>query len=179
MSFLVEKDFEHAGLRCVVTFGDMGHRCGYVGVTKEHPLYGKDYSDYLDIKKSDVEGEVKGRYFTILMAAWDEDERARLDFYFDCHGGLTFADGGKGSIYPVKSDLWWFGFDCAHYGDGKDLDLALEKFPDNRSRISARIAVEASYGFTHLGEGPVRTTEYVEAECRRLAEQLSEFAKGD
>ena len=53
--FKVEKDFEHNGHRCVVIFTDMGHRCGYVGVPKWHPLYGKGYDDYLDIKKEDIE----------------------------------------------------------------------------------------------------------------------------
>ena len=49
--YIVEKEFNHNGLKCVVTFSNMGHRCGYVGVPKWHPLYGKNYMDYLDIKK--------------------------------------------------------------------------------------------------------------------------------
>ena len=52
--YIVEQEFEHAGYKCVVTFNVMGHRCGYVGIPKNHPLYGKEYSDYLEIKKADV-----------------------------------------------------------------------------------------------------------------------------
>lgn len=52
--YIVEREFEHVGYKCVVTFNVMGHRCGYVGIPKNHPLYGKEYSDYLEIKKADV-----------------------------------------------------------------------------------------------------------------------------
>ena len=48
--YIVEREFEHAGYKCVVTFNVMGHRCGYVGIPKNHSLYGKEYSDYLEIK---------------------------------------------------------------------------------------------------------------------------------
>ena len=90
--FVVESDFIHKELRCVVVFTRMGHRCGYVGVPKEHILYGKSYSDIL------------------------ED--------LDVHGGITYSEGNNN--YPVITNdkLWWFGFDLAHYMDGKDLDLA-------------------------------------------------------
>lgn len=33
------------------------------------------------------------------------------------HGGVTFAAGGKNSEHPIKSNLWWIGFDCAHLDD--------------------------------------------------------------
>ena len=117
--FKVEKDFEHNGHRCVVIFTDMGHRCGYVGVNESSPLWCKDYCDYLPINKSELEGEEIGKrgIFPLMMAAFDEDERVRIDTYFDVHGGITFSSGGKASKYPVESDLYWFGFDCAHCND--------------------------------------------------------------
>lgn len=43
-----------AGLKAVVIAKDMGHRCGYVGVSKDHPWHGKDYHD-IDL---DVHGGV-------------------------------------------------------------------------------------------------------------------------
>lgn len=52
--YIVEREFEHSGYKRVVTFGVGGYRCGYVGIPKNHSLYGKDYSDYLEIKKADV-----------------------------------------------------------------------------------------------------------------------------
>ena len=34
-----------AGLKAAVIAHDMGHRCGYVGVTKDHPWHGKDCNE--------------------------------------------------------------------------------------------------------------------------------------
>ena len=81
----IEKDWEtEAGLRAVVVNGFMGVRCGYVGVPRSNPLFGKDY-----------------------MAT----ELAEVSV----HGGLTYAESDR--HYPVTSELHWFGFDCAHWGD--------------------------------------------------------------
>ena len=112
--YIVEREFEHAGYKCVVTFGDMGHRCGYVGIPESHLLYGKHYDKHLKIKKADIgDREVSG-IFPLLGACLDDDERIRIEAYFQCHGGITYAGGGENSKYPIESDLWWFGFDCAH-----------------------------------------------------------------
>lgn len=175
MSFIVEKEFEHAGLKCVVTFGDMGHRCGYVGVDKTHPLYGKDYTKYLDIKKEDISDREISGIFQAFLSALDDDERVRIDTFFNCHGGITFSDGGKDSKYPIESDLWWFGFDCAHWGDGRDLGLAYKVFPEKRKSISYSIAFDEQFGI--LNHHEVRSAEYVEEECKRLAEQLDDYKK--
>ena len=48
--YAVEKDFMYKGLRCVVVMQSAGHRCGYVGITNRHPLYKKNYDEYLSIK---------------------------------------------------------------------------------------------------------------------------------
>ena len=37
--YIVEREFEHVGYKCVVIFGNMAHRCGYVGIPKNHTLY--------------------------------------------------------------------------------------------------------------------------------------------
>jgi len=130
MDYKVEKDWIHNGLRCVVILSTtLGHRCGYVGVPKDNPLFEKDYRE--------------------------------IDFLIEVHGGLTYSGGGNESKYPVKSDLWWFGYDCAHSGDGKDLlnckpeVLKLEiKFPTG---------------------GVVRTLDYCITECERMAEQINKI----
>jgi hypothetical protein len=37
---------EDTGYKCrIQRHGDLGHLCGYVGITKAHPLWGKHYSD--------------------------------------------------------------------------------------------------------------------------------------
>ena len=78
---------------CLVLRNHMGSWCGYVGLPPGHSLHGKDY------EKADVE----------------------------VHGGLTFAsfcdpDEGDDKICHVPApgrpdEVWWLGFDCAHYMD--------------------------------------------------------------
>lgn len=166
--FKVEKDFEYQGHRCVVIFTDMGHRCGYVSVNENSPLWCKDYSDYLDIKKSELEGKEIGKtgIIPLIMSACDEDERIQIDSYFDVHGGITYSGGGIGSKYPVESDLYWFGFDCAHCYDSMDCEKLREYFPNERFTES-RIAMALNFE-----DNEIRTLEYVEQECRNLADQI-------
>ena len=170
--YIVEREFEHAGYKCVVVFNSNGFRCGYVGIPKNHPLYGKGYSDHLDIKKDDIgDREISG-VFPLLIAYLDEDERIRIDAYFQCHGGITHADGGKKSTYPIESDLWWFGFDCGHAGDRNDLVYALKNFPERAKEYKIRIEIESLY---IIEDDVIRDEEYVASECKKLAEQLKEF----
>ena len=69
------------------------------------------------------------------------------------HGGLTFADRG-GSFLP--SSGWWFGFDCAHWGDGE-----IELNPN---------------AALHPGKAPEpKSLEFVVGECESLAAQLSNY----
>jgi len=108
MSRTIEKDWiTQAGLHAVVVhiasrmgFGEW--RCGYVGVPKTHPWFGKGYND---------EGPIN----------------------CDVHGGLTYADNTL-YVQPDDTDLWWFGYDCAHfddgvygYGDRKELSFCVEE----------------------------------------------------
>ena len=88
---------------CIIRDSWSGHLCGYVGVPKGHPFYGKDYS--LEIL---VFSETGTGYF-LPKVGWCTSEYFSLPF--SAHGGLTFAEKGK------DNDFWWFGFDCAHKGD--------------------------------------------------------------
>ena len=76
------------------------------------------------------------------------------DIEADVHGGLTFAeadtDCGKGGA----DDAWWLGFDCGHWMDAPDPELP-------------------GYNPEFDHGGMVRSTEYVAAECRKLAEQAA------
>jgi hypothetical protein len=164
-SFKVEAEFEHKGLKCVVLGLSMGHRCGYVGVSKSNQLYGVGCSDNCKaLSKKDVEGQSIGKRGIIPLMCMDtESETISPEIYFDVHGGLTYSGGGEGCEYPIKSDLWWFGYDCAHYGDGRDLSLMDEEY-------------KKIYGNpVFMDFEPIRTTEYCVEECKRLAEQLSAF----
>ena len=89
---VLEKDWiTKSGLRAVCLFVHDSHRCGYVCVPKEHPLYGVAYSSH------------------------SESIGDSPDCFFDVHGGLTYS--GESGKYPAEGEGWWFGFDCAHSGD--------------------------------------------------------------
>ena len=121
------------GLACLVVRGPSGALCGYVGVEPGHPLHGKDYDG------ADME----------------------------VHGGLTFADSCGHGDDPSEGichipgagepdDVWWFGFDCGHYGD---LSPAYAALPS-----------------PFLRGGVYRDLAYVESEVQSLARQLARAA---
>ena len=87
------------GMPCIILRNRMGAWCGYVGVTKSHPLYEVGYDDAHD-RNEDIE----------------------------VHGGLTFSSHCQRSLPEAEGachvpgegeddDVWWFGFDCAHAFD--------------------------------------------------------------
>jgi hypothetical protein len=84
---------------------------------------------------------------------WHGKDYDDVEPYPDVHGGLTFArpdaDCGKGG----EDSAWWLGFDAAHAGDAPDPGL-----PGYRKVLA------------EMG-GVIRTTAYVEAQCRALAGQ--------
>jgi len=164
MAYEVDRKWQSHGLPCVVIALDMGHRCGYVGVPKKHPLYGKSYNAVIPgVKKSDIrEKPIGDRGIMTLFLASADGEDVRGDLYFDVHGSLTYSgDGKKG--YPIKEPVWWFGFDCAHAGDNKDPEI-LERF-HKEDRFPS-----------FDPEGAVRSESYVVAQCKKLAKQLTEYA---
>lgn len=76
------------GLDCMIVRNTAGlHLCGYVGVTKEHPDFKKEYDDVcVDVHGGLTYGELCGGAI--------------------CH----FTEDGDDETY-------WLGFDCAHLGD--------------------------------------------------------------
>jgi len=159
--YRVEGDWEAHGLRCVVIMTDMGHRCGYVGVDGKHPLCGMDYNDHLPAKYHYMWEEVRegsvGKRGVLDLLTLDY-ENPRVGDLFDVHGGITFSGGQPD--YPVQAELWWFGYDCAHAEDARDLS----EIPDPRLR---RIYERFPDG------GEIRSLEYCVGECEGLAEHLS------
>lgn len=172
--YVVEKEFTHKQLKCVVIIGSTGHRCGYVGVGKNHSLYGKSYNDYLDIKKSEIQDKEISGVFPLFRAMLDKDERAKIELYFNIHGGITYANGGENSKYPIKSDLWWFGFDCGHAGDARDYKTVKELFSEKEilKRIEKLEQIDKMYP---IESDSIRSAEYVAEKCKKLADQLAEF----
>lgn len=96
--YIVEKVFDYKEYKCVVVFHEHGHRCGYVGVPKNHPLWGSSYEENID--RFDCHGDL----------TFNSDER---DFERN---------------YPIASNLYYFGFDCWHYDDEADKELSIKLF---------------------------------------------------
>jgi hypothetical protein len=120
---------EH-GLACLVTRSPLGHLCGYVAVPRGHPWHGVDFGS----GRSPEEGVSKP----------------------EVHGGPTYGAACQGHVCHVPEpgepdDVWWVGFDCAHYGD-----------------VSPRMAV--MFSDRH---GTYRTIAYVRSETSTLAAQAS------
>jgi hypothetical protein len=168
----IESIFYHEGLKCVVLFLEMGHRCGYVGIGKNHPLFGVDYSQ--DIKSPELLQELNstdiGKRGIIDVFCWD-GEKTTPSILFNVHGGVTYSGGeARYPILQVFNDLWWFGFDCAHCDDAKDW-VTLKRRVE-RHKWEAMWSIEQKFPFRN-DMRIVRNREYVEDECRRLAESLS------
>lgn len=144
MSFKVVKDWTtNAGPRAVVVMTNQGHHCGYVGVPPGHPLHDVGY----DAPCPSLDGQ--------------SPEAA-----FDVHGGLTYSDGSDD--YPASSDgLWWFGYDCAHFGDRPS---------DERVQKLQRTYPDKPFMWMELGE--FRDLAYCERECESLARQIVEKVRG-
>lgn len=157
--FTVEKDWiTKAGFRAVVILGKRGSRCGYVGLPKEHRLYGASYSEPHPALSFPSDEPVGKRGIISLICA--SKESASPDIVFDVHGSLTYSGGGD--KYPVKSNLWWFGYDCSHSGDAPSeeyCDSQRKKYPDKPFMWSGQ-------------DGVHRTLEYCESECESLAQQM-------
>lgn len=105
------------GMFCRVVLTTMGHFCGYVGVEPGHPLFGMGYSEHVpelsEMLQEAMAGTVGDR--GILAIAFADKNNASMDLVFDVHGSVTFA--GK----MDEDQVWWIGFDCAHYGDTNEI----------------------------------------------------------
>jgi len=152
-----ELNGSYSGLLLHMRRGTFGAWCGYVGIPKEHPWFGKQYSDKVEVPDSirnrKIDTDQVG-ILNLLCAAFSEtetDETLSIVLALDVHGGLTYAEDHKPHQKP--DGLWWFGFDCAHLGDFMP-------------------AYDDQYG---IPEGTYRTAEYVKKECEKLAEQLAAF----
>jgi hypothetical protein len=126
-------EWEHLGFPCLMTRTPIGNWCGYVAVPPGHPAFGKHFDD--------IEIQI--------------------------HGGLTYSDHCQGHVCHVPKpgepdNVWWFGFDCAHY-----LDLVPSVEP-----------LLTMLGHPHpgflTGRSVYRDVPYVKNEVENLAKQLHE-----
>lgn len=173
MSFTVEKDWTtESGLRAVVIMSDSGHHCGYVGVPAAHPLHGVGYSVQTPALNAPEDGEPVGKRgaLSLICAALAPEDQGRMqspEMVFDVHGSLTYSGGSE--KYPAPSDgLWWFGYDCAHYGDAKS--------PEACARSRERYPNEPILWYSEY-DGTFRDLPYCVRECESLARQIVEKTK--
>lgn len=158
---------EATGLPCLIVRSPSGgNLCGYVGISKGHPLYEKSYSDRIPVPSRD---DVKiGPNFSpialLLESSREDDGCCAIDVLLDVHGGITFGahchahpEGeGRGVCHVVEAGeddhVWWLGFDCAHAWD-----------------------VSPAYDFSRGPDSSYRDFAYVESEVTKLAQQLAEY----
>ena len=90
------------------------------------------------------------------------------DIYeLDVHGGITYE--GDGSFEWQKEGYRYIGFDCAHGGDKKDIELLKKYFPDCAEGIRFAKSCES------FEKGwKIRTQEYVESEVNKLIKQIKD-----
>jgi hypothetical protein len=106
-------DFVHAGFACLLLRHPRhGHWCGYVGVPREHPLYGQN---------------------------WTENDQIRA---LGVHMGVNYSAHCNGEICHVPAagmpdDVWWLGCD---FGQPFDFSpgLLAGRTDESANRMRAR-----------------------------------------
>jgi hypothetical protein len=160
----MKKEIENTyrGFTYIVLALDRGHRCGYVRIPSGHFLYKKGYSESLSKPTWRVLKNAQIGKRGILSVFCADGKTMTMDILFNVHGGITFAGDFKKEL-GIKG--YWIGFDCAHSGDGKDTTIM-----DERN-------IKFYKEYPDLYEGPVRTKEYVEQECKNLIDQIKHYYK--
>ena len=141
---IIEKEWvTKSGHNAKVLFLEMGHRCGYIEVTKDSFLFGKEYSYYSfnldDISKEMIENIEKYKSINNI----------------EVHGGLTYA----GNL--LNDGSHWFGFDCAHCDDKRDIEKLKEYYHDSK--------------YTEIfdfKDSTIKNLEFCMNECESLSEQI-------
>lgn len=156
LAYLTEPDreaFVHDGYTCVIIrHPDLKHLCGYVGIPKGHPLFGKDM---------------------------ESDECNRLAVhgcitYSDNHLPLTKPN--------KKPKYWWLGFDTAHGFDViPELQGGLIPFTEELLKKLGIEWPSKEKLMKIMKENEkhskYRTIEYVKQELIKLVAQVKEFGK--
>lgn len=160
-----------SGLLAMVLMTNQGHRCGYVGVPKGHPLYGVGYDQETVALKPIPSDTPAGQRspFTLMSMVLKGRIPQSPEMAFDVHGGLTFAGTMDHSAIKVSvggEGLWWFGYDCAHFMDA----LSPEYQAQMKERYSDR-------PFMWGNQGVHRTREFCKDQCVSLAEQITTLTR--
>jgi hypothetical protein len=60
----------------------------------------------------------------------------------------------------MRDDLWWFGYDCAHFGDARDPELMSDEYKAIRMRS--------------FDGDTIKTLDFCVNECESMAWQLKD-----
>ena len=147
------------GLDCLLHRNHLGAWCGYVGVPRSHPMYGKHYGD--------VEVDVHGDLTYAATCQDTSDESIGI-----CH----VPEPGR------PHDVWWFGFDCGHGGDfmpgSAALYIELEKTHKRMMEENpALVSMPRRRLFADPEEDHYWTIDEARAEVEGMALQLAEIAR--
>src|SRR4051812_35928793 len=171
--------FEAEGLPCVMRRNPkFGTWCGYVGIPREHPLFGKSYNDTLNLPVSWFEGRKVHEgsspmqlFGHILSGAKSPGDNCPIGLALQVHGGVNFAEDAPPDHEP--DGHWWLGFDCGHSWDyapnGESIDgminAMVESMPEEVRPMMREIVNRDSRVY--------RDQQYVVSECQSLASQLN------
>lgn len=93
---------------------------------------------------------------------------ANLDS-ISCHGGITYSESKLHCC--DDEDTWWIGFDCAHFGDGYDIETAKQYFGDDPDFKRIFYTMEDFWRESNR-ESEIRSLAYVKDECKKLIDQI-------
>ena len=95
------------------------------------------------------------------------DKRHYDEYDIDCHGGLTYGAEPLPVDYGQKEKNY-IGFDCGHYGDGNDFELALKYglISKNKYVSYCNLAWKGCYYVMQVDD--------VDAECRKIVDQMED-----
>lgn len=158
MNNRISKEFIYKGYNCFVVEISSGHRCGYVEIPKDSLFFNKRYNEQLPISKNIIGDEPMGKrsYIDLFCNSMSDSDNIQAGFIFNVHGGITYTE----SYLFDKNDSWFYGFDCAHSGDAKDISIMDDKHKEMYSD-----------GFI-WSDGIIRTEEYVISELESLVDQI-------
>lgn len=146
-----------------------GHYCGYIAVPSGHPWYGQDYND-LNVRvhggltyghASHYGHALELARLTARISDCQESGDEPMRVFYQRHLNAESEHAGEEceNLPSHSLDLWWFGFDCAHYLDASS--------PEYNARMRTLIP-----GWPDE-TGIFRDRDYVYAEIESLAQQAA------
>ena len=144
-------EFRYKGYPCIIhRVKTHGALCGYVGIQKKHPHFGKD--------KDEIDVSVHGG----------------LTYSASCDGSICHTPA-KGE----SDEVWWIGFDCVHWLDiAPDMEKFMQEAEKHRPDIAEAAKMEEkmqNFVFPKI-KRTYKTVAFVKNEIRNLVKQLERCA---